>query len=206
MRSALVLLLSVGSLIPDPGSLIVDPGSRIGGSRIRDYRSGISDSGLRIRDSDVIDRIMAVVSGQPITLSDVIAARQFGLVAVPTGTADATAYTLERLIERTLILAEVERFKPPEPDPIEMTLRIDELERRADSAAAFEKSLAVVGMTRDQLRRHFRDDLRITTYLNQRFGATTVEAERQTAIKVWTSELRKRAEVTVLYRSGNAGL
>ena len=152
-----------------------------------------------MRDSiDVIDRILAVVSGQPITLSDVTAARQFGLIQVPPGTPDPVAHTLDRLIERTLILAEVERFQPPEPDPVEMTLRIDELERRAGSAAAFEKALAIVGMARDQLRRHFRDDLRITTYLNQRFGATTAEAERQAAIKTWTSELKRRAEVTVL--------
>jgi hypothetical protein len=143
---------------------------------------------------------MAVVTGQPITLSDVTAARQFALIPVPPGTPDPIAYTLDRLIERTLILAEVERFQPPEPDPIEMTVRIDELERRAGSAAAFEKALAVVGMTRDQLRRHFRNDLRITTYLNQRFGATTAEAERQAAIRRWISELRKRAQVTVLYR------
>jgi hypothetical protein len=145
---------------------------------------------------------MAVVTGQPITLSDVTAARQFALIPVPPGTPDPIAYTLDRLIERTLILAEVERFQPPEPDPIEMTVRIDELERRAGSAAAFEKALAVVGMTRDQLRRHFRNDLRITTYLHQRFGATTAEAERQAAIRTWTSELRKRAQVTVLYRPG----
>ena len=152
-----------------------------------------------MRDSiDVIDRILAVVSGQPITLSDVTAARQFGLIQVPPGTPDPVAHTLDRLIERTLILAEVERFQPPEPDPVEMTLRIDELERRAGSAAAFEKALAIVGMARDQLRRHFRDDLRITTYLHQRVGATTAEAERQAAIKTWTSELKRRAEVTVL--------
>jgi hypothetical protein len=153
-----------------------------------------------VANADVIDRIMAVVTGQPVTLSDVTAARQFALIPVPPGTPDPIAYTLDRLIERTLILAEVERFQPPEPDPIEMTVRIDELERRAGSAAAFEKALAVVGMTRDQLRRHFRNDLRITTYLNQRFGATTAEAERQAAIRRWISELRKRAQVTVLYR------
>jgi len=146
----------------------------------------------------VIDRIMAVVGGRPITLSDVSAARQFALVQVPPGTADPIAYTLERLIDRTLIVAEVERFQPPEPDPSEITIRIDERERQAGSAAAFEKALAIVGMTREQFRRHIRDDLRITTYLNQRFGAITAEAGRQAAIKTWTQELRKRAEVTVL--------
>ncbi len=151
-----------------------------------------------VAHADVIDRIMAVVGLQPITLSDVTAALQFHLVEVPPGTPDPVAYAVERLIERTLALAEVERFQPPEPDPIEITTRIDELERRAGSTAAFEKLLAVTGMTRDQVRRYLRDDLRITTYLNQRFGANTGPTERQAAIKAWIAELRKRADVTVL--------
>jgi beta-lactamase class A len=81
-----------------------------------------------------------------------------------------------------------------------ITIRIDELERRAGSSAAFEKALAVTGMTRDRLRRQIRDDLRIVTYLNQRFGATTAPADRETAIAAWTSELRRRAEITVPYQ------
>lgn len=164
---------------------------------MRDERSGIRDP--EIRGPEIIDRIMAVVSGQPITLSDVTAAVQFRLVDVPSGSPDPLAHTLDRLIERMLVLAEVERFQPPEPDPIEMTIRIDDLERRAGSTAAFEQALAVTGMTRERLRRYLRDDLRSTTYLNQRFGTNTEAAERQAAIKTWISELRKRADVTVLY-------
>ena len=140
-----------------------------------------------------------MVAGQPIMLSDVTAAMQFQLVEVPAGTEDPVGYTLERLIGRTLVLAEVERFQPPEPDPIEMTIRIDALQARAGSPAAFDKALAVHGMTRDQLRRHLRDDLRITTYLNQRFGANTDPAERRAAIQAWIAELRKRSNVTMLY-------
>jgi hypothetical protein len=144
---------------------------------------------------------MAVVGGRPIILSDVNAAIQFQLVVPQAGTPDALAYTLERLVERTLILAEVERFQPPEPDPIEITVRVDDLQRRAGSAEAFDKALSVSGMTREQLRRHIRDDLRIATYLNQRFGATTAPAERAAAIAAWVAELRRRADVTILYRS-----
>ena len=158
-----------------------------------------------VAHADVIDRILAVVGGQPIILSDVIAARQFGLIEVPPGTADPIAATLDRLIDRVLILAEVERFLPPEPDPVEMTIRMDALERRLGSPAALDKALSVVGMTRDQLRRYFRNDLRTETYFNQRFGGTTGEVERQAAIKAWTLELRKRADVTVL-RTPNSKL
>src|SRR5205085_5366795 len=131
---ALLAVLNPLSLIADPASSIVNPASRIESSR------------STIRDSDVIDRIMAVVGGQPIILSDVIAARQFGLIEVPPGTADPIAATLDRMIDRVLILAEVERFLPPEPDPVEMTIRMDALERRLGSPAALDKALSVVGM------------------------------------------------------------
>jgi hypothetical protein len=154
-----------------------------------------------VASAQVIDRIMAVVGGRPIILSDVHAAIEFRLIEPPPGTADPLGYTLERLVQRTLVLAEVERFQPPEPDPIEMTVRVDDLQRRAGSAEAFDKALSVTGMTREQLRRHIRDDLRIATYLNQRFGSATAVAERAAAMAMWVSELRRRADVTVLYRS-----
>src|SRR5688572_22779415 len=86
--------------------------------------------------AEIIDRIMAVVGGQPVTLSDVHAALTFRLVQPPPGTADPLAYALDRLIERNLILAEVDRFQPPEPAPVEITLRIEELEQRAGSPEA----------------------------------------------------------------------
>jgi hypothetical protein len=151
--------------------------------------------------ADVIDRIMAVVGGQPITLSDVNAALQFQLVVPPPGTRDPLAFTLERLIDRALMLAEVDRFQPPEPDPVEVTIRIDQIERAAGSTAAFETSLQVTGSTRDRLRRFIRDDLRIATYKNQRFGAAVSSADRDAAIAAWIAELRRRAEITVPYQS-----
>lgn len=150
-----------------------------------------------VAHAEVIDRLMAVVSGRAITLSDVNGALLFRLVDPPAETKDPAGYVVERLVDRTLMLAEVDRFQPPEPDPVEITIRVDALQRGAGSAAAFDKLLAVTGMARDQLRRYIRDDLRIATYLNQRFGANDT-AERQASVKTWISDLRKRADVTVL--------
>lgn len=149
---------------------------------------------------EVIDRIMAVVGQQPITLSDVTGALQFQLVEVPAGSADRTGEALDRLIDRSLMLTEVDRFQPPEPDASEIAARIDRMEARAGSPAAFEKSLTVTGLTRDQLRQFVRDNLRITTYLNRRFGAVLDPRERESAIAAWIAELRRRAQLTVLYR------
>jgi hypothetical protein len=150
--------------------------------------------------NDVIDRIMAVVGTQPITLSDVAAAQQFQLVEVPAGTADPRGYVLDRLVDRTLTLTEVDRFQPPEPDPIEITLRVDQMQARAGSAAAFDRALAMTGTTRDQLRRFVRDSLRLDTYVNQRFGTILDPVERSAAIASWVTDLRRRAQITVLYR------
>jgi len=157
-------------------------------------------AGVRL-PAEVIDRIMAVVGGQPVTLSDVNAALQFHLVDPPPGAPDRLAYALDRLIERNLMLGEVDRFQPPEPAPVEITLRVDDLERRAGSSVTFARALAVTGITREQLRRFIRDDLRMATYLNQRFGTNPNLADRTAAIAAWIAELRRRAEITVLYQA-----
>jgi len=158
----------------------------------------IGASGAR---AEVIDRIMAVVGGQPITLSDVNAALLFHFVEPPAGTRDPLAHALDRLIDRTLVLGEVDRFQPPEPAPVEIALRVTELEQRAGSPEAFAKSLEVTGLAQVQLQRQIRDDLRITTYLNQRFGTNLDAPERATAIAGWIAEIRRRADVIVQYQS-----
>src|SRR5262245_20413815 len=63
---------------------------------------------------EIIDRVLAVVAGDVIMLSDVAAARDLGFVQ--TGAAANSIRTvLSRLIDRALVLAEVERYAPPEP-------------------------------------------------------------------------------------------
>jgi hypothetical protein len=57
---------------------------------------------------------------------------EFRLVPVPAGTKDPTAYVLDRLIDRSLMLVEVDRFQPPEPDQTVITVRIDRLQRASD--------------------------------------------------------------------------
>jgi hypothetical protein len=148
----------------------------------------------------VIDRILAVVGTDPIMLSDVTAAIEFHLIVPPGGTADPTAYVLDRLIRRNLMLGEVERFQPPMPDAAEVTTRVDGMERQAGSPAAFDRALAVTGMTRDQLRAFVRDDLRIRTYLLDRFGSDRPSDEFNAAVEAWVADLRRRAQVTVLYQ------
>ena len=143
----------------------------------------------------VIDRLAAIVAGQPITLSDVNAALEFHLVDVPQDAPNRREAAVQKLVDRALMLAEVDRFQPPEPDPAEITSRVDALRRQAGSDAAFTREMEVDGMTQDRLRRFIRDDLRISTYLNQRFGDSPTRAQ---SVAAWVGDLRRRNEVTIL--------
>ena len=64
--------------------------------------------------AEVLDRVLAVVAGDLILMSDIRVARDFGFMTV--GGADPDGQALARLIDRALILAEVERFAPPEEE------------------------------------------------------------------------------------------
>ncbi len=118
--------------------------------------------------AEIIDRILAVVDGALIMQSDVALAARLALVP-PRPAADSIASTLDALIERRLVLAEVDRYAPPEPADADIDRRVGEIRARAGNG--FDTALRETGISVDQLRRQARDDLRIDTYLQQRFGA-----------------------------------
>jgi hypothetical protein len=121
--------------------------------------------------AEVIDRILAVVEGQLITLSDVRGVVRLGLETVPPGN-DPIALVLDRLIERQLMLVEVERYAPPEPQAAAIETQIQAVRSRFPDALAFETTLHQIGWAADDARRYIRDALRIEAYLQQRFTAT----------------------------------
>ncbi|MCA1559383.1 MAG: SurA N-terminal domain-containing protein [Acidobacteria bacterium] len=128
--------------------------------------------------AEIIDRILAVVEREIITLSDVNGAMRFGLVDIPRDIEPIQA-TLDRLIERRLTLTEVERYAPPEPAAAMVDAAVEARRARFADSALFEAALASSGLTADQLRRYLRDDLRIETYLQQRFGAALQPTEAE---------------------------
>lgn len=117
----------------------------------------------------LIDRVLAVVQGSILTLSDVNAAIALGLVNTA-GASDPIASALEQLIERSLQLVEVERYAPAEPATAEVDARVDVIRRRFPSDAALDQTLRATGLTLDSLRSIARDDLRLQAYMNQRFA------------------------------------
>jgi len=130
--------------------------------------------------AEIIDRILAVVDTQIITLSDVRAALRFGLVPEEVSL-DPTAAVLQRLIDRRLMLIEVDRYAPPEPADPAVNASLAAAERRFTDALAFEIALTQSGLTREELRRQLRDSLRIESYLQQRFSTALQVSDDEVA-------------------------
>ncbi len=132
--------------------------------------------------AEVIDRVLAVVGGNVITQSDAKAALVFGLVgrAVPPG-ADPLRTTLDQLIRRELILAEVNRYAASEADPSEVARRMAVIRSRFPSEAAYRTALAANAMTDERLRDIVDADIRIDEYVQQRFGAVVEPTDDEIA-------------------------
>jgi hypothetical protein len=148
---------------------------------------------------EVIDRVLAVVAGQLITLSDVTAARELDLERAD-GAPDPIRAILSKLIDRELILEEVDRYAPPEPSAAAVSDEVAKVRARFPSPAAFGAALARSGIDERHVRETLRQELRMRAYLAQRFpgGAD----RRQSSMEEWVSGLRRRAEVVDLYLTG----
>lgn len=115
----------------------------------------------------LLDRVLARVSGGVVTLSDVRAGLGMGLVVARE---DEMALATEQWIQRQLLLLEVERFPPPEPE----AAAVDEEEGRIRTriGPSFAALAARTGLDDRRVRQSARDTLRIKAYLDQRFGVT----------------------------------
>src|SRR5688572_25838653 len=145
---------------------------------------------------EVIDRVLAVVGGNLITLSDVNAADDLGLVK-PRDSGDRVRDVLSQLIDRELQLVEVDRYAPPEPLAPEVEREVEIVRARFASGEAFDAVLARTGIDLAQLRETLRENLRIRTYIEQRFSGG--DERRQQAIDDWVAGLRRRADIIDLY-------
>jgi peptidyl-prolyl cis-trans isomerase SurA len=119
--------------------------------------------------ADVIDRVLAVVNGHLITLSDVRRVVDLGLIA-PGLSGDSTDAVLAHLTDRRLVLEEVDRYAPPEPDAAAIAARVAAIQRQRSGPPGFEARLASLGVDVPWLEQWVRDDLRIQAYIEQRFA------------------------------------
>lgn len=171
-----------------------------------------------------IDRLVAVVGAEPIFLSDVREVVRLRLLdaegplalEAETGTTDE-ARALSRLINRRLVLAEVNRYSQTLPPAAEVQQAFDAWKARAGEVPAHDEPF---------VRAFLSDTLRIHRYIDQRFTAAAAptreearafykgtapfesvedevreqlaEERRRAMVRDWLRDLRERAQVRII--------
>jgi hypothetical protein len=131
-----------------------------------------------------------------ITLTDVTAALNLRL-QTSDGAADPVRAVLTKLIDRELILTEVDRYAPPEPMAEAVDREVERVRARFPSQDALDAALAGSGIDEKHLRETLRQDLRVRAYLDQRF--TAASDRREALVNDWMAGLRRRGDVIDLY-------
>jgi hypothetical protein len=165
--------------------------------------------------AEIIDKVLAVMPGQIVTLSDLEAALDLGLVEPPPGS-DRMGGGLTALVDRLLMLNEVRRVVPPEPSAAAIDERLALIRSRFTSPDEMSRMLATRGLDESVVRIYAADDLRLESYLDERFSAASqptdeeirqagegararlVAERRQALVSAWVADLRRRADVTIL--------
>jgi hypothetical protein len=123
---------------------------------------------------DIIDRVVAVVDGHLITMSDVRTINTLHLLdpSSPASPVEAGRDPIvEHLMDRILVLEEVDRYAPAPPDDKAIDARIDVIAQATGSRALVEERLHELGLSPAWLRQWATDSLRIRAYVDQRFGS-----------------------------------
>ena len=126
---------------------------------------------------DLIERTLAIVGTQVITLSDARAAIRLGLVEA--GREAEPMPVTQLLVDRELVLREVQRYAPPAPSESAMDERMSEIRKRLPGADELSRALEETGFTESRLRAWVRDDLRAVAYLAQRFASASTPTDTE---------------------------
>lgn len=144
-----------------------------------------------------IDRTLQHVYSTPIMASDIRQVKLLRLLPDIEMSDDRLLVTLEN---RLLLLREVGRAAVAQPSPAAIAARRQTWSRGWPAGTDLPSLMAKAGMNDQALDGWFRDDLRIATFLDMRFGATADEA-RATRLADWVAELRRRANLSGRHQS-----
>ena len=123
-----------------------------------------------------IDRVLAVVNGEPITYSEVLEAIALMPGEAPPPTIEEA---LERLIDARLMEYEARRYlqEPPSEAESEATLRA--LMDRFATPEAYRATLRRLGIAEDYLRKRIQRELIVDRYVDRRFRPLVQVAQRE---------------------------
>lgn len=129
---------------------------------------------------ELLERTLAIVGTQVITLSDARAALRLGLVEAERSAAPESVTQL--LVDRELVLREVQRYAPPAPSESAVEARIDEIRKRLPTPGDWSRIFEETGFTEVRLRAWVRDDLRTVAYLAQRFASASTPTDAEIGV------------------------
>lgn len=126
--------------------------------------------------AQVLDRVIAVVSGTVLMHSDARAALTLGLL--DPGTAqDPIEAAAQWLIDRQLVLDEAARGERVDVDPAAIAEAVDGVRRRFGSEGDYRRGLAGLGLDDRRLQRLVRDTLVARLYVERRFDSMLPASE-----------------------------
>jgi hypothetical protein len=124
----------------------------------------------------LLDRVLAVVSGAVLTLSDARLVLDMGFVEVPRGR-DPVAVALAWLIERELVLNESARYEAGDEDLVGVEAALTIVRRRFPTDAAWVAAKRRHAQTDDSLRVFIADTLSAQAFVERRFAAQPPPSE-----------------------------
>ena len=124
-----------------------------------------------VQGQELLDRVVAQVNGDSITLSEVRVAVRLALIEVPSDV-DPVSAAVRALINRHLMVIEVDRFPPIEPELYILEREVERLRTTVGNSLDVEEFIRLNGLTGTEIYELARENLRIQAYLNQRFGTT----------------------------------
>lgn len=125
-----------------------------------------------------LDRVLAIVSGYVILESDV---RSFLVLDLVDESVDGQSdeEVLSYLIRRRLIIDEIERYGVQEPTDSMVESRMIKVLGRFSSERKLSIVLGNVGMSHEDLKQLIKDDVKLESYIENRFRGIFVPTESQ---------------------------
>ncbi len=141
----------------------------------------LASSGLGAARQDrdrPVDRVVAIVSGTIVTMTDALAALDFGFLDAADAD-DPVAAAVEWLVDRQLVLDEAARYGTPDPEPARVSEVVSGIRARFAGPELFSARLSQLGLSEDDLRLLVRQNLLARSYVERRFDVTLAVTETE---------------------------
>lgn len=138
----------------------------------------LAAAAVPVLQAQVVDRVIAVVSGTVILMSDARAALSLGLFD-PGNAADPVEAAMRWLIDRRLVLDEAGRGGRVDVDPAAIDRAVDQVRQRFPSEDEYRRALEGLGLEDAGVRRLAREALMVRQYVEDRFDSAMPPSDEE---------------------------